>query len=74
MGRRNAAPPPVTTYGVTLLGGNQEFSIEKARRELGYDPEYDMIRGVNEGVNWYLQSSKGLRNEEKEREVVQVKS
>ena len=74
MGRRNATPPPVTTYGVTLLGGNQEFSIEKARRELGYDPEYDMIRGVNEGVNWYLQSSKGLRNGEKEREVVQVTS
>ena len=74
MGRRNAAPPPVTTYGVTLLGGNQEFSIEKARRELEYHPEYDMIRGVNEGVNWYLQSSKGLRKEEKEREVVQVKS
>src|SRR6266550_1778400 len=29
LGRRNSAPPPVTTYGVTLLGGNQEFSIEK---------------------------------------------
>jgi len=33
MGRRNAAPPPVTTYGVTLLGRDQQFSIEKARRE-----------------------------------------
>src|SRR5215471_9240844 len=54
MGRRKSAPPPVTTYGVTLLGGNQEFSIEKARHELGYQPEYDMIRGVFEGVNWYL--------------------
>src|SRR5579859_675280 len=27
MGRRKSAPPPVTTYGITLLGGNQEFSI-----------------------------------------------
>lgn len=54
MGRRNAAPPPVTTYGITLLGGNQEFSIDRARRELGYVPEYDIIRGVSEGVRWYL--------------------
>lgn len=74
MGRRNAAPPPVTTYGVTLLGGNQEFSIEKARRELGYNPEYDMIHGISKGVNWYLQTSKGSLKEESERETVQVKS
>jgi nucleoside-diphosphate-sugar epimerase len=56
MGRRNAASPPVTTYGITLLGGNQLFSIDKARRELGYKPEYDIQRGVAEGVQWYLQS------------------
>jgi nucleoside-diphosphate-sugar epimerase len=74
IGRRNAAPPPVTTYGVTLLGGNQEFSIEKAQHELGYRPEYDMIRGVNEGVNWYLHSSKGSLKEEMEREMTYVKS
>ncbi len=74
MGRRNAAPPPVTTYGVTLLGGNQEFSIEKARRELGYEPEYDMLRGVSEGVNWYVRAEKGTVEEEPEQEIVQVKS
>jgi nucleoside-diphosphate-sugar epimerase len=74
MGRRNAAPPPITTYGVTLLGGNQEFSIEKARRELGYNPEYDVIRGVFEGVNWYLQTRKGSLKGESEREMVRVKS
>jgi len=54
LGRRKAAPPPVTTYGVTLLGGNQQFSIDKARRELGYTPEFDIKRGVAEGVKWYL--------------------
>src|SRR5205814_2968201 len=74
MGRRNSAPPPVTTYGVTLLGGNQEFSIEKARRELGYKPEYDVIRGVFEGVNWYLQTKKGSLKEEIEQEIARVKS
>lgn len=55
LGRRSAAPPPITTYGVTLLGCNQEFSIDKARRDLGYEPEYDLIQGVAEGVRWYRQ-------------------
>ena len=71
MGRRKSAPPPVTTYGVTLLGGNQEFSIEKARRELGYQPEYDVIRGVCEGVKWYLEAKKTSNGVQKGREIVQ---
>jgi nucleoside-diphosphate-sugar epimerase len=54
MGRRKGAPPPLTTYGVTLLGGNQQFSIDRAHRELGYAPEFDVKRGVAEGVRWYL--------------------
>lgn len=72
-GRRKSAPPPVTTYGVTLLGGNQEFSIEKARRELGYVPEYDYIRGLAEGVRWYMEAKKGDGETKQEREVVQAK-
>lgn len=71
MGRRKSAPPPVTTYGVTLLGGNQEFSIDKARRELGYQPEYDVIRGVHDGVSWYLEAKKGSKGIQEEREKVQ---
>lgn len=54
MDRRKVTPPPLTTYGVTLLGGGQKFSIERARRELGYAPEFDVKRGVAEGVRWYL--------------------
>lgn len=72
MGRRKSAPPPVTTYGVTLLGGNQEFSIEKARRELGYKPEYDYIRGLADGVKWYLESKKGSEGVQEEQEIVQA--
>jgi nucleoside-diphosphate-sugar epimerase len=74
MGRRKSAPPPVTTYGVTLLGGNQEFSIEKARRELGYKPEYDYIRGIAEGVKWYLEAKQGSKGAQEEREIVQAKN
>lgn len=73
MGRRKSAPPPVTTYGITLLGGDQQFSIEKARRELGYAPEYDIQRGISEGVRWYLAAKKGQHAQEQaEREAVQA--
>jgi nucleoside-diphosphate-sugar epimerase len=61
MGRRKAAPPPLTTYGVTLLGGDQQFSIERARRELGYMPAFDVKRGVAEGVQWYLEAKRGYQ-------------
>jgi nucleoside-diphosphate-sugar epimerase len=60
-GRRKASPPPVTTYGVTLLGGDQRFSIDRARRELGYAPEFDVKRGVSEGVLWYLKADSVAR-------------
>lgn len=73
LGRRKSSPPPVTTYGVTLLGGNQEFSIDRARRELGYEPQYDYIRGLSEGVKWYLDQKKGLNSLPATPEVVGVK-
>jgi nucleoside-diphosphate-sugar epimerase len=53
-GRRKGAPPPLTSYGVTLLGGDQRFSTDRARRELGYAPRFDVRRGVAAGVRWYL--------------------
>jgi nucleoside-diphosphate-sugar epimerase len=59
LGRQNAAPPPLTTYGITLQGRDQQFSIQRAREDLGYAPEYDIKRGVAEGVKWYLEMKKG---------------
>ena len=53
-GRRKGAPPPLTSYGVTLLGGDQRFSTDRARRELDYAPQFDVRRGVAAGVRWYL--------------------
>ena len=71
MGRRDAAPPPLTTYGITLQGGDQQFSIDKARRELGYAPQFDIKRGVAEGVKWYRSLMQGiLPTAQTEREVV----
>ena len=69
MGRRNAAPPPVTTYGITLLGRDQMFSTGRARNELGYQPEYDIARGIAEGVQWYLHQKKGTPETPEQREA-----
>lgn len=55
--RRRQTPPPITTYGVTLLGRDQQFSIERARNELGYTPLYDVKCGVAEGIAWYRHQS-----------------
>lgn len=73
LGRRKAAPPPVTTYGVTLLGGNQVFSIERAHRELGYEPQYDYIRGLSEGVKWYQEQKRGQAIMTSAREVARAR-
>lgn len=72
LGRRKAAPPPVTTYGVTLLAGDQQFSVEKARGELGYAPEFTIARGVAEGVKWYLEARKGSQGIREEPEVART--
>ena len=72
MGRRNAAPPPVTTYGVTLLGSDQMFSIGRARRELGYEPAFDLAHGVAEGVRWYLAAKQHRAEKQTEREAIKA--
>jgi nucleoside-diphosphate-sugar epimerase len=73
MGWRNAAPPPVTTYGVSLLGRDQVFSIGRAWHELGYQPEYDIAHGVAEGVKWYLTVKRGSGGTQNKHETVQVR-
>lgn len=50
--RGSASPPPVTRYGVQLLGGENRFFVERARRELGFQPEIDMAEGVERAVAW----------------------
>ena len=30
--------------------------ISKARRLLGYDPDYDFARGLNEAIVWYREN------------------
>jgi 2-alkyl-3-oxoalkanoate reductase len=49
--RRN--PPPVMRYGMQLLGGENRFTITRARHELGFTPRVDLAEGVSRSVAWY---------------------
>jgi nucleoside-diphosphate-sugar epimerase len=50
---RRAGPPPLTRFGVRLLGGESRLVIRRAREELGFVPETNLREGVRLSVAWY---------------------
>jgi nucleoside-diphosphate-sugar epimerase len=53
---RRRQPPPVMRYGMQLLGGENCFSIDRARRELGFAPLVGLAEGARRSVEWYRAS------------------
>jgi nucleoside-diphosphate-sugar epimerase len=54
--KRGAAKPPVLTQArLKFLGLNLDFSIEKAKRELGYNPRVSFEEGMRRTIAWYRQ-------------------
>ena len=49
---KSKKPPVLTRFAVAALAGSRSYSIEKARRELGYVPSVDMDEGMREMENW----------------------
>jgi 2-alkyl-3-oxoalkanoate reductase len=45
-------PPHVTRYGVSLFGRPCQFSIAKARRQLGWEPKVKGLEGVRSALAW----------------------
>jgi nucleoside-diphosphate-sugar epimerase len=58
---RRAQPPPVMRYGVQLLGGENRFVIDRARRELGFSPQVSLAEGIHRSVEWYRARSEPAR-------------
>jgi nucleoside-diphosphate-sugar epimerase len=56
---RSQEPPPVTRYGVQLLGGENRFAIDRARSELGFSPRVGLAEGVRRSVAWYRTAANG---------------
>jgi nucleoside-diphosphate-sugar epimerase len=48
-------PPLLTQARVKFLGLNLDFSIAKAKRELGYQPRFTFEEGMRETIAWYRQ-------------------
>jgi nucleoside-diphosphate-sugar epimerase len=46
--------PFVTRHGVKLYGANNLFSIDKARRDLSYEPRVSIREGIQLAASWYL--------------------
>ena len=47
-------PPLVTRYAAWLMGRKVYFSIEKAQKELGWEPAVSYEEGIRRTVEWYL--------------------
>jgi nucleoside-diphosphate-sugar epimerase len=55
--RRGAKEAPrLTQARLKFLGLNLDFSIEKAKRELGYRPKVSFDQGIEETMAWYRKS------------------
>lgn len=45
--------PPLMRFGLKQIGGENRFSIARARRELGFSPEINLAEGVRRAIAWY---------------------
>ena len=50
--RKSKKPPVLTRFAVAALAGSRSYSIEKARRDLGYEPSVDLDEGMREMADW----------------------
>jgi nucleoside-diphosphate-sugar epimerase len=47
----------VTRLGVKLFGTDNRHAIDKARRELGYQPQVTLREGIRLAAAWFLSQS-----------------
>jgi dihydroflavonol-4-reductase len=52
-GRTLGIEPPLTLETVRFFTESRAFSIDKARRELGWSPQVDIAEGARRSVAWY---------------------
>jgi dihydroflavonol-4-reductase len=46
---------PVSRKNLAFVTAGRRFSIDKARRELGYEPRVDLDQGLRQAIAWYRQ-------------------
>jgi nucleoside-diphosphate-sugar epimerase len=55
--------PLATRHGIQMFGSHNPLSIEKARRELGYEPRVDLRDGIRLAGSWYRENVLGAAAE-----------
>jgi nucleoside-diphosphate-sugar epimerase len=55
--RGDPAPPRLTQARLKFLGLNLDYSIAKARRELGYQPRVPFAKAMEQTMAWYRQNT-----------------
>ncbi len=45
--------PLITQHGMLMFGSDNKHSIEKARRELGFEPKVDLREGIRLSAAWF---------------------
>lgn len=55
---RISQPPLLTRYVIAILGNDGDFSIEKAKRMLKFEPSVDFNEAVRRTAEWYRQGIK----------------
>jgi nucleoside-diphosphate-sugar epimerase len=51
------SPPPFTRRALLMLSRPTRFSIEKAKRELNWEPKVPIATGLDEALRWWKESS-----------------
>ena len=52
--------PSLTRFRVKSLGTTRKISCERAKREIGYKPKYDLQSTVEDMVSWYKQHTQNM--------------
>jgi nucleoside-diphosphate-sugar epimerase len=55
--RKSPKPPRLTQGRLKFMGLNLDFSIDKARKQLGYRPRFTFHQGMTETMAWYNQKT-----------------
>ena len=60
--RVTGKPPIVTRRNIASTVWDREFSIEKARKDLGYNPQVSFQEGIIETVQWFKSINKNAQH------------
>jgi nucleoside-diphosphate-sugar epimerase len=53
---RKRQAPLLSKARIKFLGLNLDFSIEKAKRQLGYEPKFDFTEAMRETIQWFREN------------------